>query len=399
MIQVLDKRVVRAYQPGRTPICGFLSYIDREAPVLLRRSGFEIGDDVHDDFTDEISHDNGVTWGEARPVLAKTAVDGGYLVYIEFASLFHEARNLLIVVTNQRFEASLAGCDLNSSGRLHITVTNLREPARDPEITVSDFGLPQGVMVSFTAPLLLSSGRVVVPIQWQKPIRNDQLGLDARTDMPGIFRDAWEPALLIGEFDSKGALQWRPGDSVPFDHSTTSRGLCEGTIAELGGGQLAMVLRGSNSVWHEKLACKWLTFSEDGGQSWSPAKPLACDDGSVIESAASGSALVRSIKNGKLYWIGNLCLNGERPIANFPRSPLVCAEVCEAPFALKRDSITVIDERTAEEGPQLQLSNFKYYQDRITEDLVVYLTRYGEYGQVEADWMQANQYAYRVAVD
>ena len=54
----------------------------------------------------------------------------------------------------------------------------------------------------------------------------------------------------------------------------------------------------------------------------------------------------------------------------------------------------VVDERGDHDSPRVQLSNFRFYQDRATGDVVIFLTRYGE--QSEKDWMLADYYRYRV---
>ena len=71
--------------------------------------------------------------------------------------------------------------------------------------------------------------------------------------------------------------------------------------------------------------------------------------------------------------MGNLALRGERAEANWPRSPLVIVEVQEQPFALKRETIFAVDERTYNDSPRVQMSNFRFYQDRETGDVVLFL--------------------------
>ena len=44
----------------------------------------------------------------------------------------------------------------------------------------------------------------------------------------------------------------------------------------------------------------------------------------------------------------------------------------------------------------MQLSNFRYYQDRETGEVVIFLSRYGE--QSAKQWMLADYYRYRVAL-
>jgi len=113
--------------------------------------------------------------------------------------------------------------------------------------------------------------------------------------------------------------------------------------------------------------------------------------------SATGSALFRSPQTGKLYWLGNLCIQGERPKGNYPRVPLVVAQVQEEPFALMRDTLTVIGQRQFGEPAQVQMSNFRFYVDRQTGEPVVYLTRYAEHSA--KDWMLADFYRYRVALE
>lgn len=196
---------------------------------------------------------------------------------------------------------------------------------------------------------------------------------------------------------SEPVLRWTAGQPVAVDIEKTSRGYCENTLAELGNGRLVMVMRGDNSMYPQRPGYKWHCFSDDEGLTWSEPQPLGCSDGSFIESGSNGSALLRSLTDGNLYWIGNLALGGERAQANWPRSPLVIAQVQEEPFALRRETITIIDQRQPGEPPQTQMSNFRYYQDRQTGEVVVFLSRFGE--KDEQNWRLADYYRYRVAMD
>jgi hypothetical protein len=175
---------------------------------------------------------------------------------------------------------------------------------------------------------------------------------------------------------------------------TSSRGLNENALTQLRDGRIAAVCRGDNSAFPEKRGYKWLSFSADDGESWSSPAPLPATGGEPIESGSNGSALFRSSRNGRLYWMGNLALRGDRANGNWPRSPLVIVEVQEEPFALKHETIFAVDERTFNDSPRVQMSNFRFYQDRQTGDVVIFLTRYGE--KSEKEWMMADYYRYRV---
>ncbi|HPP29760.1 MAG TPA: hypothetical protein PLE69_02400 [bacterium] len=139
-------------------------------------------------------------------------------------------------------------------------------------------------------------------------------------------------------------------------------------------------------------------FSYDNGRTWTEPVPLGCDKGEPIESSSTGSILFSSIKDGKVYWIGNLCIDGVRANGNWPRTPLIIAEIDEENFVIKRDSIRVIDRRQPGEPPELQLSNFRIYQDRENGDIVLFLTRYAERGHENNRWMLADYYRYRIKI-
>lgn len=183
------------------------------------------------------------------------------------------------------------------------------------------------------------------------------------------------------------------------DLEKTSRGFYEPTIIELKNGKFAMILRGDNSMFPDRPGYKWVSFSEDDCETWTESVPLPFDKGKPIESSSTGSVIFRSIKNGKVYWIGNLCIEGIRPNGNWPRYPLVIAEVNEEPFYIKRDTIEIIDTRQKGEPPQVQLSNFRIYQDRENGDIVCFLSRYGERGFENNRWMLADYYRYRIEIE
>ena len=313
---------------------------------------------------------------------------------------------MLIHFTNDKLEPSLKDVTADTSPKVHISWGEPMAVSRGGKLAgelVSDFGLPQGLCVSFCTPVRDGRGRILVPVQWQKRDTTGELrklNLPVRGDMPEVMSDYGEAALLIGEFQGD-KLSWRRAGSVPCQSGKTSRGTYEPAIAELASGRLVAVLRGSNHHWPDKPGYKWLSVSGDGGESWSQITPLPCDDGTLIESSSTGSAFFRSATDGRLYWIGNLCADGERPSgwgSNMPRSPIVIARIREEPFAIERSTITTIDTRRPGEHHDVQHSNFKFYQDRRSGDVVVYLTRYGERGYENNAWILADHYEYRLAM-
>lgn len=403
-MKLSGKKRIAEYTAAGAPICGFIQYIHGDKPTLMRRMGRQIASDTHDAYTDQVSTDNGKTWDAPRTSLKHLEAEGGYIVFTENSTHYDAQRDLLIHITDQMFQPGLDAPNLSHSTQLRITVDHpqafLEGTTAPPLVTL--FNKDQGLDVSFTHAFEDSKGRLYFTVQWQAKDSDGRyaaLGYGPREDRDDVCWNVWESAVLIGTWNADDTLNWEIGNPVPMDVERTSRGLNEGTLTELSDGRLAMVLRGSNAAFTEKPGYKWLSFSEDGGLNWSPAEPLACSDGSILQSSATGSWLFRSFTNGKLYWVGNLCTKGEKVDANFPRSPIVIAQVEEEPFALMRETITVIGDREGDEDEFVQHSNFRAYQDRETGEAVVYLTRFGEYGSQNDDWLRADCYEYRISLD
>ena len=71
--------------------------------------------------------------------------------------------------------------------------------------------------------------------------------------------------------------------------------------------------------------------------------------------------------------------------------PLVIAEVDEKIPALKRSTVTAIDDRKPGESEKLQFSNFSLLENRETHELEMLLTTYS---QDPPDWRNADCYKY-----
>lgn len=402
-MKLLSKTRIAPSTPGSAPISGCITYIDPHENLLMHRLGRIVASDVHDDFTDTFSEDNGQSWSAPNIALQRVAQENGHIYFVENAIYYSPQHNRVVHLVDEVFQKDLNAYDSNHTTQVRITVAKpqaFRDGPVEPAL-VSTFGLEQGLCVSLCHPFADSNGRLLVPVQWQREDREKEIanqGFPLRTDLPHILKDVWHSGLLIGTWNEDHTLNWRLGSPVPYDFQTTSRGLCEGTVAELNDGRLAMILRGSNAAWPERPGYKWVAFSDDGGEHWSQAEPLMCDDGTLLESSATGSALFRSTKNSQLYWIGNLCRERERANGNWPRSPLYIAQVQEEPFTLVRESITVIDEAAPHETEFVQHSNFKYYQEHGTGDVILYLTRLGERGHEGGKWIDADMYQYRIEI-
>ena len=408
-MHVTSRETFLRHHQGKTPMASVVTYITPTGPEMLLRIYWSIGNDTWDEHYDLISHDNGRTFGE--PMLAcesEPLPDGGRMSFGETAGLYHPGRDRLVIITNYGFEPQRETNSPDYPHKAHIVVAR---PAgiRAAAATVTDFGFAQGFYMSFCHPFVDSRGRML--FGYQKPMLDtpalglERRGFALRQGWPGVMADYWEAGVLIGEFTNGGQATWRVGQPMPFAVSMTSRGMCEPTVAELDDGRFAMICRGSNArwegiAWEPKPGYKWLSYSEDGCETWSRPTPLPCADGGLIESSATGSWLFRSERNGKLYWIGNLCIHGIPAQGNHPRTPLVVCEMQEDPPAIRRETITVIDQSAPHESDLVQHSNFRAYQERGTGDVMVYMNRFFERGGWEnLGWHNTDLYRYRIVLD
>jgi len=215
-------------------------------------------------------------------------------------------------------------------------------------------------------PLTRSDGVILVPISITP------IGSDGQYFNPGGGLTYHDCALLMGRWKEDGRLAWTISERIIGDPDRTTRGLIEPTIAELADSSILMVMRGSNDVRPELPGYRWVTFSQDGGQTWSEAKPWTYTDGETFHSPSSMSQLLR-YSDGRLFWMGNICRNN--PVGNNPRYPLILGKVDPETGLLIRDSVTVIDDRRPDESEYLTLSNFYLREDRETGELLLHMTR------------------------
>ena len=207
------------------------------------------------------------------------------------------------------------------------------------------------------------------------------------------FVGRWSPA--------EQTYRWEISQPIHVPHRVSGRGLQEPTIEELRDGRLLLVMRGSSVVfpsnWEgevESPGRSWMSTSADGGRSWSDVTDLRYDTGEQFYSPATFDKLLRHSRTGKLYWFGNV--TPSPPAGNLPRYPLYLAEVDESIPALKKDTVTVIDDRDPQkDSDQVQFSNFNVFENRETGDIEMYMTRYGERA---VDWRAADAYKYTISL-
>lgn len=180
---------------------------------------------------------------------------------------------------------------------------------------------------------------------------------------------------FIGQWDAaRGDYAWTPGQRIEVPPSLSYEGLQEPSIAELRDGRLLIVWRAAADGY--TIGRKWCSLSSDGGRTLDGIREWEFDDKTGFYSPASMHQLLRHQGTGKLFWIGNI--SRVPPRGNWPRYPLVIAEVDEEKAALKRNTVTLIDDRLPHQGEYVEFSNFWALENRETHHIEITLTAYGE---------------------
>ena len=246
---------------------------------------------------------------------------------------------------------------------------------RNPEFLERNIGF-------LNTPSVLKCGDIVVPVGAPVRVGCKIAGLDVSRVFPSAPDIMRCVIVARGKFNEKsGEYDFTFSNPVILGDLRSSRGIDEPIITELSSSRLLLVMRGSNvqsASWGTRIedgtpSFKWYSYSDDGGKSFTEPEPWRFDDREVIYSSATISNFVRSSKNGRLYWIGNITDN--TACGNFPRYPLNIAEVDEELGVLKKDTLAVIDTKREGETNKVQLSNFSVFEDRETGNLEITLSK------------------------
>ena len=233
------------------------------------------------------------------------------------------------------------------------------------------------------APIVLKNGDIAVPVGLQMDHACEMLGLDVKEIFPSIPYIARGVMLCRGKYNEE-TKEYDFTFSKPcvISDLKSSRGFDEPIAYELKTGRILLIMRGSNmqyAPWSTRIAddaisYKWYAYSDDGGKTFTEPRPWEFDNGEKVTSSATISAFIRSSKNGKLYWVGNVT-DPKITKGNSPRFPLHICEVDEERTVLKRDTLTVIDTRREGESENVQLSNFTLFEDRETGEFEISLIK------------------------
>ena len=231
---------------------------------------------------------------------------------------------------------------------------------------------------------VLDNGEILFPIDANFIACCRILGVDPNEIFPSC------PHLTHGMIVARGTFNEARGNygltfsrPIVISDLKSSRGVNESTAVMLPSGRIVAVFRGSNMISEARNTRiepgtpphKWFCWSDDGGKTFTEPFPWRYEDGEVFYSPSSRSNLVKSIKNGKIYWIGNI--TDHRALSNGPRYPFIIAEVNDRGVLIK-DSVTTIDTRREGDSEKITLSDPGILQDPETGLTELYITKSGQ---------------------
>ncbi len=204
-------------------------------------------------------------------------------------------------------------------------------------------------------------------------------------------------AVLRGRWAADGRhMDWEElSQLVEVDPNLSTRGMDEPTLAELPGGRLMMVMRGSNDKKPELPGRRWVAYSDDQGRSWTKPVPWTYMTGETFFSPASSSQLLAH-SSGRIFWMGNI--TPANPSGNGPRYPFIIGEVDRRSGLLDKGSIRIIDDRHPDDGALLALSSPSSREDRESGEIVLNMTRWGAHSVGATYNWTADAYLYRIPV-
>ena len=395
-IALVKKELYLKHPAPRVAPWSSLQYVGPKLELREVR-GVERESDVGEEIESRLSTDNGTTWSRFTPIQRSNKVKYGEVEAWEGETVTdHDpASDLLVQLWLRQIKLK----------RLYHNFTYFRtsadqgkswsEPRQlryetggtfDPKNPLNEHFLNHNEGYPGNNFLARSNGVLVVCL--------------AHANAPGDPKNnsrVWRMGSVVfrGQWDAeKKQYDWTTGARAEISPEISARGLMEPEIAELNDGRLLVVWRGSTHGWDGSVAKtpgrKFFSISTDGGLSLSPVAEWQYDDGSAFYSPSSIHRMIRHSVTRKLYWLGNI--SPTAPSGNSPRYPLVIAEIDETKAALRRATVTAIDDRQLGQG-DIQFSNFPVIEDRVTHDLILHMTTYGQEPDPK-NWLNADNFRY-----
>lgn len=344
------------------------------------------------------SEDNGRTWRDVEEWPYRAPLAGGLFLETAEPTLFHcdlsngmALRIFYSATDDPRYLAwDYAHSPFARTGRTYLQVS--RDEGRTwsaPEQLIADENgcdathwLPDvdyghnGASITSSHIVRAADGRLIASLCGARLFDNGEI-LNPREDPATANPDGpvqWTTGCLLGKWrvDESG-VDWRSGKRFALPKKYSCDGADEGDVDFLPDGRLFMGIRARTypHTGQELPSLHYYALSSDSGMTWSDALPLLYDDGSFAYSPACLINVLRSAKNGRFYLITNFA---DRPCVNCdPRNKLYIAELDTRSFRILKNTLTIIDQRDESAG-LVRFSNFRWFEDRATKDVVLYVT-------------------------
>lgn len=387
-MKLLSKTVTnKPTQPGNVA-CEISYYTSLNGLDKTRLQFQEIKDDIIDAGTRSFSNDNGVTWGEPQPGMRTEERPEGVLRQFELSGFVDPENGLLLTLLLEgilpsddaldgmawycmRYKVSCDGGRTSLIDDFVVQHGDKYSPSHPIEyVHVGKNSLMYGAESSIVR---AQQGHLVVATAITP------LGPDGNLCNPGGGYTYHEVVILFGHWRHDGSIEWGLGPRIAINPALSTRGLLEPTVARFPDGRILMVMRGSNGgskdPQNQIPARKWFCVSHDGGHTWSEVKPWRYSNEETFYSPSAISQLFRH-SSGRYFWFGNIVPENAR--GNWPRYPVVAAEVDPASLMLIKDSVFVVEDFDPAGPPGQHFSNFAIHEDRLSGELIMHMTPFYE---------------------
>jgi len=328
------------------------------------------------------SDDEGETWKQEEPFSVLRETDEGTVIEMPVTAFLDPRNDVCLFFSVRRWVKDPRTASIDIKKYSHPLYRISRDGARSwddervliqkgPEYDQTHYlrGIRFGYNAGFVSndPIQRRDGTILVPFfvwPW-----DEQRKRHSTRKLSTVLMGTWTTDLA--------RIEWDLGEYIEPTGEMNS--LDEIAVAELQDGSILGIMR-TGAVDPTGAPTKAYCLSHDGGRTWSTPEHLTYDDGRPLYSPSSFSRLIRSSRNGKLYWIANILPYREDMYANMPhgmrRFILQIAEVNEENYGIKAETVTTIDQSEDPADPQ-QYSNHRVYEDRSTGDLILTMCQAG----------------------
>lgn len=205
----------------------------------------------------------------------------------------------------------------------------------------------------------------------------------------------FQTAVVRGTWDiNKKDYNWHFGEYLTLTSQQSTQGACESQLLRLGNGSFLIIMRAAGDRENKTFPTyKYIAWSKDNCNTFSPPQILEYEDGSPLWSPSSYCAIIRSGVNNKYYLITNILDNPT--FDSYPRDPLCIAEIIPEKGIVLKSTIQIIDTNKEPKVERRRYTNFGIYEDELSKEIVLTLPEQPKFSWAD---MTADCYEYRIKI-